>query len=104
VAALLMETLFLRYRLLPFVSAGVPGGELKARALSATALLTASSALAWIEQVALVVPAKYLPLVATVIALSVGVRAIDCSSHRPAGPLDLDEKAPFPTQRLDLAS
>ena len=104
VSALLMETLFLRYRRLPFASGYVPSGELRSRGVaSVAALLFVSFALAWVERFALAAPAGYLMLVATMIGLSAGVRAFDRASRRPATPLDLDEPTPFPTQRLDLA-
>ena len=105
VSALLMETLFVRYRLVPFASGYVPTGELRSRGFaSAAALLLVSFTLAWIERFALAAPAGYLMLVATMVGLSAGVRAFDRASCRPAAPLDLDEPPPLPTQRLDLAS
>jgi hypothetical protein len=104
VSALLMETLFVRYRLVPFASGYVPCGELRSRGgASAAVLLFVSFILAWIERFALTAPAGYLMLVATMIGLSAGVRAFDRASRRPAAPLDLDEPTPVPTQRLDLA-
>ena len=104
VSALLMETLFVWYRRLPFVSCYVPSAELKSLGVAyVAALLFVSFTLAWIERLALTTPAGYLMLVATMIGLSAGVRAFDRASRRPATPLDLDEPIPFPTQRLDLA-
>jgi hypothetical protein len=105
VSALLMETLFVRYRRVPFASCYVPSAELKSRGVAfVAALLSVSFSLAWIERVALTAPALYLMLVATIIGLGEGVRAFDRASRRPAAPLDLDEPPPLPTQRLDLAS
>ena len=105
VSALLMETLFVRYRFVPFVSGYVPSGELRTRGVASAAVLSlVSFALAWIERFALTAPAEYLMLVATMIGLSAGVRAFDRASRRPATPLDLNESPPLPTQRLDLAS
>jgi hypothetical protein len=104
VSALLMETLFVRYRLVPFVSGYVPSGELSPRGVaSAAVLLLLSFIVAWIERVALTAPEGYLLLVAAMIGLSVGVRGVDRASRRPAVSLDLDEAPPLPTQRLDLA-
>jgi hypothetical protein len=104
VSALLMETLFLRYRRLPFASSYVPSGELRSLGVAYVAvLLFVSFTLAWVERFALTAPAGYLMLVATMIGLSAGVRAFDRASRRPATPLDLDEPTPFPTQRFDLA-
>ena len=100
-----METLFLRYRLLPFASGYVPSGELKSRGIAYVAVvLFVSFTLAWIERFALTAPAGYPMLLATMFGLSEVVRAFDRASRRPATPLDLDEPPPFPTQRLDLAS
>jgi hypothetical protein len=104
-SALLMETLFLRYRRLPFASGYVPSAELKSRGVaSAAVLLFVSFTLAWVERFALTAPAGYLMLVATMIGVSTGVRAVDRASRRPAAPLDLDEPPALPTQRLDLTS
>jgi hypothetical protein len=104
VSALLMETLFVLYRLVPFASGYVPSGELRSRGVaSAAALLFVSFARAWIERFALTTTAGYLTLVAIMVGLSAGVMAVDRASRRPAIPLDLDEPTPVPTQRLDLA-
>lgn len=104
VSALLMETLFVRYRLVPFASGYVPSGELRSRGVaSAAALLFVSFALAWVERFALTATAGYLMLVASMVGLSAGGMAVDRASRRPATPLDLDEPTPFPTQRFDLA-
>jgi hypothetical protein len=49
VSALLMETLFVRYRLVPFASGYVPSGVLMSRGVaSAAALLFVSFVLAWV--------------------------------------------------------
>jgi hypothetical protein len=105
VSALLMETLFVRYRRLPFASGYVPSGELKSRGpVYVAALLFLSFTLAWIERRALGATPGYLMLVATMIGLSAAVRAFDRASPQPAFQLDLDEPPPMPTQRLNLAS
>jgi hypothetical protein len=105
VSALLMETLFLRYRRLPFASSYVPSGELKSRGPAyVAALLFLSFTLAWVERFALTATPRYLMLVAIIGGLSAGVMAVDRASRRPAAPLDLDEPPPLPTQRLNLAS
>ena len=105
VSALLMETLFVRYRLVPFASGYVPSGELRSRGVaSAAAMLLVSFALAWVERFALTALAGYLTFVAIMVGLSAGVMAVDRVSQRPVTPLDLDEPTPVPTQRLDLAS
>jgi hypothetical protein len=103
-SALLMETLFVRYRLVPFVSPYVPS-ELRLRGVaSAVVLLFVSFILAWIERFALTSPAKYLTLVAILIGLNVLVRTLDRASRQSPTRLYLDEPPPLPTQRLDLAS
>jgi hypothetical protein len=105
VSALLMETLFVRYRRLPFVSCYVPSAELKSRGVAyVAALLFVSFTLAWIERLALTATLGYLMLVAIMVGLSAGVMAFDRALRRPPAPLDLDEPSPLPTQRLDLAS
>jgi hypothetical protein len=104
-SALLMETLFLRYRLVPFVSPREPSGELASRGVAATVvLLLVSFILALIERFALTSSAGYLTLVATMVGLVAGVRAFDRAWRPPAPLLDLDEPPPLATQRLDLAS
>jgi hypothetical protein len=104
-SALLMETLFLRYGCLPFVSKYERSGELNSHCpLAAAAILSASFALAWIERFALTIPVGYLALVATMIGLSAGVRALDRASCRPAAPLDLDTPPESPAHRLDLGN
>jgi hypothetical protein len=105
VSALLMETLFMGYRLVPFASSYLPSGELRSRGVtSAGVVLFVSFTLAWVERVALTAPARYLMLVATLIGLNAGVRALNRASRRSTAPLNLDEPPPLPTQRLDLAS
>jgi hypothetical protein len=99
VSAFLMETLFLRYRRLPFVSAYVPGAELKSRGIAyVAALLSVSFALAWIERLALMTTAGYVTLVTLTIGLSM---AINRSSHQP--PTPIDDPTPVSALRLDLA-
>jgi hypothetical protein len=104
-SALLMETLFVRHRLVPFASGYVRSGELGLRGVaSAMALLLVSFVLAWVERIAVTTTAGYLLLVAIMVGLSAGVAGIGRVSREAATPLDLDEPTPVPTQRLDLAS
>jgi hypothetical protein len=104
VSALLVETLFVRYRLVPFASAYVPSGELSARSVAfAAVLLCMAFALAWVERFALTSTAGYLTLMVIVVGLWAGVTAVDRASPQTATALDLDEPTPVPTQRLDLA-
>ena len=101
VSSLLMETLFVRHRLVPFASGYVPTNS---RGVAvAVALLCVSFALAWIERTALTTTPGYLMFVATLVGLTAAVAAVDRSSHTPAAPLELDQPTPFATQRLDLA-
>jgi hypothetical protein len=104
VSAFLMETLFVCYRLVPFASGYMPGGELGARGIaSAAALLCGAFALAFVERFALTSTAGYLTLIAVIVGLWGGVMAVDRASPQSATSLDLDERTPVPTQRLDLA-
>jgi hypothetical protein len=104
VSALLMEALFVRYRLVPFASAYVPSGELRSRGVaSAAALLWVAFALAWVERFALTSTAGYLTLIGMIVGLWAGVMAVDRASPGRATPLDLDEPTSVATQRLDLA-
>jgi hypothetical protein len=99
-----METLFVRYRLVPFASGYAPTGQMSSRAVaSAAALLLVSFTLAWFERFALMGTARYVTLVAIMVGLRAGVVAVDRASCRIT-PLDLDEPTPVHTQRLDLAS
>ncbi len=103
-STLLMETLFVRYRLVPFASGYVPSGELRSRGVvSAVALLCVSFALAWVERFALTATTGYLTLLVIMVGLSAAAMAVDRASRRPITPLDLDEPTTLPTQRLDLA-
>jgi hypothetical protein len=105
VSALLMETLFVRYPHVPFVSGYVPSGELKSRAVAyVAALLFLSFTLAWIERLALTGTTGYLMLVVIMVGLSMAVRAVDRASRCPAAQLNFDEPPPRSTERLDLAS
>jgi hypothetical protein len=105
VSTLLMATLFVRHRLVPFASGYVRSGQLGIRGVApAVALLPASFALAWVERFAMTTTAGYLTLVAIMVGLSAAVAGIDRISPEAATPLDLDEPTPVPTQRLDLAS
>jgi hypothetical protein len=104
VSTLLLETVFARYRRLPFVSCYTPTAELKSRGfVYLAALLIVSFGLAWIERSALTAPAGYLMLVASVLGLSGAMRAFDRASRWPAVPLDPDESV-LSAQRLNLAS
>jgi hypothetical protein len=105
VSSVLMEALFVRYRLVPLASSYVPSDKLTLHgAVGAAAFLSVSFALAGIERFVLTAPIGYLLLVASLVGLAVGVGAFDRAMRRPAAPLDLDESPPLPTQRLSLAS
>jgi hypothetical protein len=105
VSELLMQTLFVRCRFVPFASGYAASSELRSRGVaSAAALLFASFGLAWVERFALQGPAGYLTLIGIIVGLCAVVIAADRTSRRPATPLDLDEPGPLPTQRLGLVS
>jgi hypothetical protein len=104
VSALLIETLFVRYRLMPFVSAYVPSGELKSRGVAyAAVILFVSFALAWVERFALMAWEQYLMLVGIIGVLSAVVMTFDRASQRLAPPVDFEDQPLLPTQRFDLA-
>jgi hypothetical protein len=100
-----MEVLFLRYPRLPLVSGYVPSGDLKSRgAAYVAAVFLVCYVLAWIERAALAATFTHvLVLVSVVGGLSMAVAAYDRASQSSAAALDLDEEAPLPTQRLNLA-
>ena len=103
-SALLMETLFLRNRRIPFVSGYVPGGDVKVRSVAWLAsILLGSFTLAWMERGSFETTTGYVVLLTTLLALAVGVRVFDHASREPAVVLDLDEQPTLPTQRLNLA-
>lgn len=105
VSALLMDTLFVRYRRLAFVNGYVPSVELKSRGVAYVGtLLLVSFTLAWIERFAFAAPPRYLFLVAATLTLNAGMRAFDSRSRWPTVPLDLEEPPGSTIQRLDLAS
>jgi hypothetical protein len=104
-SALAMELLFLRDRRVPFVSGYVSGLDVKLRGITfLVAVISVSFAVAWAERFALTATAGYLTLVAIMVGLSAWAKAFDRASRLLAGPLDLDEPPPLPTQRLDLTS
>jgi multisubunit Na+/H+ antiporter MnhG subunit len=97
-----METVFMRYRLLPLASGYVRSAEPGTGGIvGAATLLLMSFALAWVERLAVTTMGGYLMLVAVLIAVTIGARAVDRASRR-APVLDLDEPTPLPTQRLEL--
>jgi hypothetical protein len=103
-SALVMETLFLRYRRVPFVSAYVPSADVKlVGVVFLASVLSGSFALAWVERRSLESVAGYVALLTILLGLSVGVRVFDQATREPAAPLDFDEQPALPTQRLNLA-
>jgi hypothetical protein len=103
-SALLMETLFLRYRRVPFVSGYVPSADVKLRGVVfLVSILSGSFLLAWVERSAFETATGYVALLTTLLGLSVGVGVVDQASRGPATAIDLDEQPVLPTQRLNLA-
>ena len=103
-SALVMETLFLRYRRVPFVSGYVPSADVKLSGVAfLAAVLSGSFALAWVERGAFETATGYVALLTVLLGLTVGVRVFDQATREPAAALDLDEQPAFPTQRLNLA-
>jgi hypothetical protein len=104
VSALLMEMLFVRIPLVPFVSPYVPSGEIAPRGVAfVAAVLCVSFTLAWGERFALRATAGYLTFIAIMVGLSAAAVIVDRASHRASTPLDLDEATPASShQHLDL--
>jgi hypothetical protein len=103
-SALAMETLFLRYRRVPFVSGYVPSADVKlVGVVFLASVLSGSFALAWVERTAFESAAGYVALLTVLLALLVSVRVFDRSAQGSAVALDLDEQPALPTQRLNLA-
>jgi hypothetical protein len=104
VSMLLMETLFVRYRRLPFASGYAAGGEMRSRTIAQVVVLVfLSFLLAWLERFSLTTLDGYGTLVAILIGLSAVIIAFDRGWHRPPILLDLDEPPLLPTQRFDLS-
>jgi hypothetical protein len=103
-SALLMETLFLKYRRVPFVSSYVASADVKLNGVMfLAALLSGSFVLAWLERLSFESATGYAVLVATLLGLAVAARVFDHATRGPATALDLDEEPVLPTQRLNLA-
>jgi hypothetical protein len=103
-SAVVMETLFLRYRRVPFVSGYVPGADVKLVGVAFLAsVLSSSFALAWVERSSFETATGYVALLAVLLGLTVGLRVFDHASREPAAAIDLDEQPVLPTQRLNLA-
>jgi hypothetical protein len=103
-SALVMETMFLRDRRLPFVNGYAPSVDVKLRVVgSVVALLFVSFALAWVERHSLRTTTGYVTLLTTLVGLSLSVAGFDRASSGAALAFDPDEEAPLPTQLLNLA-
>jgi hypothetical protein len=103
-SAVLMETLFLRYRRVPFVSGYVPSVDVKLIGVAFLAsVLFGSFTLAWVERSAFETATGYVALLTILLGLSVSMMVFDHASRGPAVALDLDEQPALPTQRLNLA-
>jgi hypothetical protein len=103
-SALVIETLFLRFRRVPFVSAYVPSADVKLTAVVFLAsVLCSAFGLAWVERSSFETAAGYVALLTLLLGLSVGVRVFDAATRGAAVALDLDEQPALPTQRLNLA-
>jgi hypothetical protein len=103
---LLTELLFLGYQRLPLVSSYVPSSDLKSRAPAyIAAVFLASYLLALVERSALSAATSLyaVMLFAALLGISAAVSAADRSREAAPSALDLDEEAPLPTQRLNLA-
>jgi hypothetical protein len=103
-SALVMETMFLRDRRVPFVNGYAPSVDVKLRMVGyLVALLSGSFALAWIERLSFRTATGYVALLTALLGLSLSVAAFDRTFSGAAPTLDPDEEPPLPTQRLNLA-
>jgi hypothetical protein len=102
-SALLMETMFLRDRHVPFVNTSAPTLDVKLRIVgSLFVLLSLSFALAWVERWSFSSATGYPALLTILVGLSVGLAAFDHLSSATVPTVELDEES-LPTQRLNLA-
>lgn len=100
---LLIETLFLRYRRMPFVSAYEPSVELKSQGmLSALVMLGWCFGLAGAERLAFQGVFQYAFLISTLVGLAAGAFAFDRARLNVPPILDFEEETSFPTLRLGL--
>lgn len=103
-AVLVTELAFLGFRKLPFASSFVPSGTLASSgAVYALLFGVIVYALAWIERLVLGIPNGTLVVLGVAAAVLVALRAADVWQHRTPVPVELDEVADPPTQRLGLS-
>jgi len=103
VALLFMDALFVGYRKLPFASGYVRSEDLKSVGpLYVAAMLIGAVTLAALERAALASVPREVVFFGALVALLIGVRALDGSRRRARLPIDLDELPSGATQRLDL--
>jgi hypothetical protein len=99
-----LQIVFLRNHQLPYVSPYVPGDDSKIRFIAyGGALVTSAVAVAAVEQRGLANPAIYLALFGALLLAGRAGRLFSCMLPVAAVTVDLDEAAPLPTQRLNLA-
>ena len=102
-SVLIIETMFLRERRLPFVNGSGSTVDVKLRVTGfLVALLSVSFALAGIERWSFNNPTRYLVFVTTLIGLSVCLAVFDRMSNASSTTLEFDEDS-LSTQRLNLA-
>ena len=100
---LLVEGTMLGFRKLPFASAYVPTGQLKAVGLPLLLIaLVAAYGLAWIERLA-ISTGNTLAFLAVLAALPVGLHGLDRWQRRERRAIDLDEGPAPATQRFELS-
>jgi hypothetical protein len=99
-----LRVVFLRNHHLPYVSPYVPGDDAKLRfIMCGGALLVSSLAVATVERRVLSEPILLASSIAALLAAGRGCELAARLMPMPAVTVDLDESAPLPTQRLDLA-
>ncbi len=104
VGTLMIDALFFHNRRVPFVSMYTPSDNATAvGVLYGAALLTSAFGGALLERAAFEVPLFYIGLLATVLAVSIGLRWFDRLSRTATIGLDVDEQGSLPTQRFSLS-
>ena len=99
-----MQIAFIRNQQLPYVSPYAPDDDAKLRFIAYGVTLVAGSfVVAKVEQQVLGNPIALLALVAALVAAARGCRALARLFPMRVITVDLDEAAPLPTQRLNLA-
>ena len=102
-SVLVIETMFLRERRVPFVNGFASTVDAKLRVAGfVVALVSVSFAMAWVERWSFSSATRYSAFLATLLGLSFVLAVFDRVSSASSPALEFDED-PLPTQRLNLA-